>query len=113
MELGIAGNVLSQVLRLEALARAAGCGGLVASAQESRELRKALGEGFAIITPGVRPAGAPAGDQARVVTPKDAIAAGATYLVVGRPILEAPNPAKAVRQIADEIAAACQQEAVR
>ena len=106
-ELGIAGNVLSQVLRLGALARAAGCGGLVASAQEARELRKALGEGFAIVTPGVRPAGASAGDQARVVTPKDAIAAGATYLVVGRPILEAPDPAKAAQQIADEIAAAC------
>ncbi len=112
-ELGIAGDVLSQVLRLGALARAAGCGGLVASAQEARELRKALGEGFAIVTPGVRPAGTSAGDQARVVTPKDAIAAGATYLVVGRPILEAPDPAKAAQQIADEIAAACQQEAVR
>jgi orotidine-5'-phosphate decarboxylase len=108
-ELGIAGNVLSQVLRLGALARAAGCGGLVASAQEARELRKALGEGFAIVTPGVRPAGASAGDQVRVVTPKDAIAAGVTYLVVGRPILEAPDPAKATRQIADEIAAACRQ----
>ena len=113
MDLGIAGNVLSQVLRLEALARAAGCGGLVASAQESRELRKALGEGFAIVTPGVRPAGAPAGDQARVVTPKDAIAAGATYLVVGRPILEAPDPAKAAQQIADEIEATYRQGAER
>jgi orotidine-5'-phosphate decarboxylase len=111
-ELGIAENVLTQVLRLGALARAAGCGGLVASAQETRELRKALGEGFAIVTPGVRPAGASAGDQARVVTPKEAIAAGATYLVVGRPILEAPDPAKAAQQIADEIAVACQQEAV-
>jgi orotidine-5'-phosphate decarboxylase len=113
LELGIAGNVLSQVLRLAALARAAGCGGVVASAQEARELRRALGEGFAIVTPGVRPAGASAGDQARVVTPKDAIAAGATYLVVGRPILEAPDPAKAAQQIANEIAAACRQEAVR
>ena len=111
-ELGIAGNVLTQVLRLGALARAAGCGGLVASAHEARELRKALGEGFAIVTPGVRPTGAPAGDQARVVTPKDAIAAGATYLVVGRPILEAPDPAKAAQQIALEIEAACRQEAV-
>ena len=111
-ELGIAGNVLSQVLRLGALARAAGCGGLVASAHEARELRKVLGEGFAIVTPGVRPTGAPAGDQARVVTPKDAIAAGATYLVVGRPILEAPDPAKAAQQIALEIEAACRQEAV-
>lgn len=112
-ELGIAGDVLSQVLRLGALARAAGCGGLVASAQEARELRKSLGEEFAIVTPGVRPAGAPAGDQARVVTPKDAIAAGATYLVVGRPILEAPDPAKAAQQIASEIAAACRQGAVQ
>ena len=110
-ELGIAGNVLSQVLRLGALARTAGCGGLVASAQEARELRKALGDGFAIVTPGVRPAGASAGDQARVVTPKEAIAAGATYLVVGRPILEAPDPAKAAQQIALEIAAACRQDA--
>jgi orotidine-5'-phosphate decarboxylase len=112
-ELGITGNVLTQVLRLGALARAAGCGGLVASAQEARALRQALGEGFAIITPGVRPAGAAAGDQARVVTPKDAIAAGATYLVVGRPILDAPDPAQAARQIADEIAAACTDVAVR
>ena len=54
-----------------------------------------------------RPAGAAAGDQVRVVTPKDAIAAGATYLVVGRPILEAPDPAKAAQHIGDEIAAAC------
>ena len=112
-EVGIAGNVLSQVLRLGALARAAGCGGVVASAQEARELRRTLGEGFAIVTPGVRPAGAAAGDQARVVNLKDAIAAGATYLVVGRPILEAPDPAKAAQQIAQEIEAACQQEAVR
>jgi orotidine-5'-phosphate decarboxylase len=110
-EVGIGENVLTQVLRLGALAREAGCGGLVASAQEARELRKALGEGFAIVTPGVRPAGASAGDQARVVTPKEAIAAGATYLVVGRPILEAPDPAKAAQQIADEIAVACRQDA--
>src|ERR1022692_5172348 len=62
-ELGIAGNVLSQVLRLGALARAAGCGGLGGSAHDARELRTALGEGFALVTPGVRPAGASAGDQ--------------------------------------------------
>ncbi len=77
-EVGICGNVLSQVLRLGALARTAGCGGLVASALEARELRRELGEGFAIVTPGVRPAGAAAADQARVVTPHDAIAAGST-----------------------------------
>jgi orotidine-5'-phosphate decarboxylase len=112
-QVGVAGNALTQVLRLGALARAAGCGGLVASAHEARELRKALGEGFAIVTPGVRPSGAAAGDQARVVTPKNAIAAGATYLVVGRPILEAPDPAKAAREIALEIEAASREEAVR
>ncbi len=105
-EMGITGNALTQVLRLGALARVAGCAGLVASAQESRALRQSLGEGFAIVTPGVRPAGAAAGDQARVVTPKDAIAAGATYLVVGRPIIEAADPKKAAQQIVDEIAAA-------
>jgi orotidine-5'-phosphate decarboxylase len=111
-ELGIAGDVLTQVLRLGALAGAAGCGGLVASAQEARALRKALGEGFAIVTPGVRPAGSSAGDQARVVTPRDAIAAGATYLVVGRPILEAPDPAKVAWEIQGEIEAACRQVVV-
>jgi orotidine-5'-phosphate decarboxylase len=102
-EIGVSGNVLTQVLRLGALARSAGCGGLVASAKEARELRRELGEGFAIVTPGVRPAGTAAGDQARVVTPTDAIAAGATHLVVGRPILEATDPAKAAAAIVAEI----------
>ncbi len=102
-ELGISDDVQSQVLRLGALARKAGCGGLVASAQEARELRKALGEGFAIVTPGIRPAGSASGDQARVVTPQDAITAGATHLVVGRPILDAPNPATAAERIVQQI----------
>ena len=77
-EIGFCGNVLTQAVRLGALARSAGCGGLVSSAKEVRELRRELGEGFAIVTPGVRPAGTAAADQARVVTPADAIAAGAT-----------------------------------
>jgi len=102
-EIGVCGNILTQVLRLGALARTAGCGGLVASAQEAGELRRELGEGFAIVTPGVRPAGAAVGDQARVVTPTDAIAAGATHLVVGRPIIEAADPAKAAAEIIAEI----------
>ena len=83
-----------------------GCGGLVASAKEAGELRRELGEGFAIVTPGVRPAGSAAGDQARVVTPRDAIAAGASHLVVGRPIIEAADPAKAAAAIVNEIEAA-------
>ena len=102
-EIGVAGNVLSQVLRLGALARSAGCGGLVASAHEARELRGELGDGFEIVTPGVRPAGAAVGDQARVLTPAAAIQAGATRLVVGRPITEASNPAQAAREILAEI----------
>jgi len=99
LEVGVPGNVLSQVLRLGAVARSAGCGGLVASAHEARELRRELGEGFEIVTPGVRPAGAAVGDQARVLTPAQAIEAGATRLVVGRPITEASNPTEAARQI--------------
>jgi len=118
-ELGIAGHVATQVLRLGSLARQAGCGGLVASALEARELRRELGNDFAIVTPGIRPSvgtGAPPlsssfgdrvglrlDDQARVLTPKEAIAAGATYLVVGRPILEAPDPAQAAASIIAEI----------
>jgi len=102
-EIGVAGTVLSQVLRLGSLARSAGCGGLVASAKEAAELRRELGEGFAIVTPGVRPAGSAAGDQARVLTPRDAIAAGASHLVVGRPIIEAADPAKAAADIVQEI----------
>jgi orotidine-5'-phosphate decarboxylase len=102
-ELGISGQVVDQVLRLATLARDAGCGGIVASAQEAREVRRELGEGFAIVTPGVRPAGEAAGDQARVVTPAQAIAAGATHLVVGRPITAAKDPAAAVRRILAEL----------
>jgi len=102
-EIGVSGTVLSQVLRLGALARSAGCGGLVASGHEARELRRELGEGFEIITPGVRPTGAGAGDQVRVMTPAEAMQAGATRLVVGRPVLEAPNPGDAARQILNEI----------
>lgn len=105
-EIGVSGTALSQVLRLGALARQAGCGGLVASAKEAGELRRELGEGFAIVTPGVRPAGSVAGDQARVMTPRDAIAAGASHLVVGRPIIEAADPAKAAAAIVSEIEAA-------
>ena len=114
-EIGVSGNVITQVLRLGALARNAGCGGLVASAKEARELRRELGDDFAIVTPGIRPTvtmGGPSlpavgtgwltgrpDDQARVLTPKEAIAAGATYLVVGRPILESADRSQAAQDI--------------
>ena len=68
-----------------------------------RELRRELGEDFDIVTPGVRPAGTALGDQARVLTPREAIAAGATYLVVGRPILDATDPSQAADAIVGEI----------
>ena len=102
-EQGITAGVESQVLRLAGMALQAGCGGVVASAREAANLRRSLGTGFAIVTPGVRPAGSDAGDQARVVTPKDAIAAGADYIVVGRPITGAKDPASAAAGILAEI----------
>jgi orotidine-5'-phosphate decarboxylase len=107
LEVGVSGRVLDQVLRLAALARANGCGGIVASAHEAQEIRRELGGGFAIVAPGVRPEGAEAGDQARVVTPAEAIRAGATHIVVGRPITEAPDPAATAARIVEEIANAC------
>jgi len=102
-EIGVSGRVLDQVLRLAALAKNSGCGGVVASALEARQIRAELGSGFAIVTPGVRPSGGDAGDQARVATPSAAIAAGASHIVVGRPITAAPDRAAAARAILQEI----------
>jgi orotidine-5'-phosphate decarboxylase len=102
-EVGVSGRVVDQVLRLAALARDAGCGGIVASAQEAREIRRELGSGFAIVTPGVRPAGTEPGDQARVMTPAEAMEAGATHVVVGRPISDASDPAAAAQAILREL----------
>jgi orotidine-5'-phosphate decarboxylase len=98
-QIGVSAPVQDQVLRLAEMALGAGCGGIVASAQEARALRQKLGDGFALVTPGVRPAGARHDDQARVVTPVEAMAAGATHIVVGRPITEAADPAQAAKEI--------------
>jgi len=102
-KLGIHGRVKDQVLRLSALALADGCHGVVASAREAAALRGQLEGDFAIVTPGVRPAGAEPGDQARVATPAEAIAAGATHIVVGRPITAAADPASEARAILSQI----------
>jgi orotidine-5'-phosphate decarboxylase len=100
---GVCGTVVDQVIRLATVAITAGCHGVVASAQEASALRRELGDDFVIVTPGVRPIGAGHGDQVRVVTPAEAIAAGANYIVVGRPITEAAEPAAEVREILAEI----------
>jgi len=100
---GVRGQVVDQVLRIAAMALQDGCAGVVASAREAPDLRNQLGKDFAIVTPGVRPAGTGHGDQVRVVTPAEAIAAGATHIVVGRPITEATDPASEARDILSQI----------
>jgi len=102
-KLGLRGGVLDQVLRLAALALSNGCKGVVASALEAAALREEFGHDFAIVTPGVRPAGSGPNDQARVVTPAEAIAAGASHIVVGRPITDASDPAAEARAILGQI----------
>jgi orotidine-5'-phosphate decarboxylase len=97
--IGVRGRVTDQVSRLAALAVSSGCRGIVASAREARDLRQNIGEGFAIVTPGVRPVGAGHDDQARVVTPMEAVNAGASHIVVGRPITEAVDPNAETRAI--------------
>jgi orotidine-5'-phosphate decarboxylase len=103
-EMGLAGDPREAVSRLARLAQACGLDGVVCSAQETAALRGQLGAGFWLVTPGIRPEGAAADDQKRVATPRQAIAGGADYLVIGRPITRAPDPLAALRAINAEIA---------
>ena len=102
-ELGVTSSVEGHVLRLSELAREAGLDGTVASPVEIAAIRRSLGAAWVIVTPGVRPAGSAAGDQSRVATPGAAARAGAHYLVVGRPITGAPDPAAAAAAILEEM----------
>jgi orotidine-5'-phosphate decarboxylase len=97
-EQGVTGTPAEMVARRAKLARAVGCDGVVASGQEAEAVRGAIGPGMVLVTPGIRMAGGAAGDQARVATPQAAIAAGADYLVVGRPITQAADPERAAEQ---------------
>ncbi|GGB88075.1 orotidine 5'-phosphate decarboxylase [Marinobacterium zhoushanense] len=105
-EIGLDIDPLEQVLRLARLTQDCGLDGVVCSAQEAKALRAEIGESFSLVTPGIRPASAVAGDQRRILTPADAIAAGASYLVVGRPITQAQDPAAAAAGILAEVRAA-------
>ncbi|MGA7566649.1 MAG: orotidine-5'-phosphate decarboxylase [Terriglobales bacterium] len=103
-KIGLRGRVVDQVLRLTALALSNGCQGVVASAREAGAMREEFGNDFAIVTPGVRAAGSGPHDQVRIVTPAEAIAAGASHIVVGRPITEASDPAAEAKAILGQIA---------
>ncbi|MDX2144736.1 MAG: orotidine-5'-phosphate decarboxylase [Rhodospirillaceae bacterium] len=104
-ECGMIGSVTEQVRRLAALAKLSGLDGVVCSPHEAAILRADLGPNFKLVTPGVRPQWAAANDQKRVMTPAEAIAAGADYVVIGRPITAAPDQAAAAKRIAMELAA--------
>lgn len=102
-ELGVPGSVADQVARMAELAKNAGLDGVVASPHEIELIRATCGSDFMIVTPGVRPAGAEIGDQKRVMTPSQAVERGADYLVIGRPITKAVDPAAAAREIAAQL----------
>jgi orotidine-5'-phosphate decarboxylase len=104
-QLGITGDVKEVVAKRATLAVTNGCAGVVTSPREASMLRRLLGPKPLIVTPGVRPQGCDEGDQKRTATPREAIAAGADLVVVGRPIRDAANPAEAARNIVNEIEA--------
>ena len=98
-EVGVQGNASAQVLRLAELAKNSGLDGVVCSAQEAKLLKESLGQGFKLVTPGIRLADSVADDQRRIVTPADALALGSDYLVIGRPITKSTNPLATLLEI--------------
>lgn len=104
-EVGMASSTADQAIRLAVLAKESGLDGVVCSPHEAARIRAECGPNFKLITPGVRPEWAAANDQKRIMTPEQAVAAGADYLVIGRPITAAEDPSAAARRIASAIAA--------
>jgi len=102
-EVGVTADVAGQVLRLAGLAKAAGLDGVVCSPQEIEALRKEFGRELVIVTPGIRPLWAAAQDQKRILTPAEAVAKGADYLVIGRPITGAASPEEAFLRVVEEL----------
>jgi orotidine-5'-phosphate decarboxylase len=102
--IGINETPMDHAVRLAELARREGCDGVVASPQETAAIRRACGTDFLVVTPGIRGAAAERDDQARTMTPADAIRAGSSYLVIGRPVTGAQNPRDAAERIAGELA---------
>jgi len=102
-QIGVARSVSDQVSLLAGLAKDSGLDGVVCSAQEAVRLKRECGQGFLLVTPGIRPPGAMRDDQQRVMTPAEALRAGSDYLVVGRPVTRAVDPLKALLEIENEI----------
>ena len=102
-ELGMNATPANLVLRLATLAHDCGLDGVVCSAQEAALLRRACGSEFCLVTPGIRPADAAADDQSRIMTPRAALEAGSSYLVIGRPITRAADPLQALQEISQQI----------
>jgi orotidine-5'-phosphate decarboxylase len=102
-ELGVSRDVASQVDHLAGLAHAIGLDGVVCSAQETQRLRESFGANFCLVTPGIRPSWFAADDQTRIVNPKDAIANGSDYLVIGRPITASDHPEEVIAHIVEKL----------
>ena len=103
-QMGVNISPAEQVIRLATLTQKSGLDGVVCSSQEAAMLKEKLGESFQLITPGIRPAGSAAGDQRRIMTPVEAVAAGSDYLVIGRPITQAASPMQVLTEINDSLA---------
>jgi orotidine-5'-phosphate decarboxylase len=101
--IGLPGRLEEKVMEFAKMAADSGLDGVVASAREAADIKKNIGKDFVVVTPGVRPEWAAAGDQKRIVTPEQAIANGADYIVVGRPIIQADDPREAAEKILEEI----------